>query len=277
MTLLHFPQWQGGAKVRQLLPASMHMRQRFMSHVGDSTMRVIDVPIADVGDRIVEDDIAYRTIVLQQLREALSLIQQTDAQRIVTVGGDCGIETVPIGYANAKANGDMAVVWIDAHGDLNTPQSSPSKHYHGMVLRALCGEGDSDFVACVLKPLVPEQLFMVGLRELDEPEQQYIQAHGIYTTADIDLPALIAAIRQKGYSRVYVHFDMDGLDPEVFPHMSYPTVGGLTVAQIADMIAALNEHFEIVGMSLTEYASETGEGLALLDPILMQAAAIVRS
>jgi len=76
---------------------------------------------------------------------------------------------------------------------------------------------------------------------------------------------------------VYVHFDMDGLNPEIFPYMSYPTEGGLTIAQITQMITALDQNFEIVGMSLTEYASETGEGVELLDPILMQAAAILKA
>jgi arginase len=76
---------------------------------------------------------------------------------------------------------------------------------------------------------------------------------------------------------VYVHFDMDGLNPEVFPYMGYPTSGGLTIEQIREMLVALRQNFEVVGMSLTEYASETGEGLALLDPILAQAAAILKS
>jgi arginase len=145
------------------------------------------------------------------------------------------------------------------------------------VLRALLGEGDADFVACVLQPLDTQQLFMVGLRELDAPEQEFIQKHAIYTTADIDLPALIRAIQQRGFSKVYVHFDMDGLNPEMFPYMSYPTTGGLTIEQISEMLAALHQNFEIVGMALTEYASETGEGLALLDPILAQAAAIIKT
>ena len=76
---------------------------------------------------------------------------------------------------------------------------------------------------------------------------------------------------------MYVHFDVDGLNPEIFPYMSYPTDGGLTVEQISEMITTLDQNFEIVGMSLTEYASETGEGVELLDPILIQAAAIVKA
>ena len=201
MMLLHFSQWQGGAKVRQLVAASHHLRQRLMHYVGDTLLTTLDVPIISAGDRVVEQNIAHRSVVLQQLRDALALMQQAAPHRTVTLGGDCGVETVPIGYANAQANGRMALVWIDAHGDLNTPASSQSKHYHGMVLRALCGEGDAEFVACVLQPLRPEQLFMVGLRDLDAPEQQFIQEHSVYTTPDIDLPALIQAIRQKGYQK----------------------------------------------------------------------------
>lgn len=277
MTLLHFPQWQGGSKIRQLLPASHQLRQHFMSHMKSDGLSMIDVPITSDGDRIVESDIAYRPIVLQQLREALALVQQNNPNRLVTLGGDCGVETVPIGYANAKADGDLAVIWIDAHGDLNTPESSPSKHYHGMVLRALLGEGDAEFVSCVLKPLALEQVFMVGLRDLDAPEQTFIDEHGIYTTVSIDLPDLIQTIQQRGYSKIYVHFDMDGLNPDIFPYMSYPTAGGLTIEQIADMLTTLHQNFQVVGMSMTEYASETGEGLALLDPIFAHAAAIAQS
>jgi len=236
---------------------------------------ILSVPIVSVGEHGVEDNIAYRAAVLHQLRAAVTQLQQAAPTQCITVGEDCGVETVPIGYANARAEGRMALVWIDAHGDLNTPQSSPSKHYHGMVLRTLCGEGDEEFVGCVEKTLTPDQLFMLALRNLDAPEQAFIQQHKVYFTPGLGLPSLVETIQNKGYSKVYVHFDLDALEPDAFPYMSYPTPNGLTIQQVANALETLRRTFEVVGFGITEYASELGLGVEMLDPILEQVAGIV--
>lgn len=277
LTLLYYPQWQGGARSVSARDGAVHLRAQLLRQAGETPVTEIAVPIRPDEERYEEAGIAYRATILEQLRAAQTRLEAAAPSHFVTIGGDCGIETVPIGYANALVEGRMALVFVDAHGDLNTPQSSTSHHYHGMSLRALCGEGDADFVASVGRQLTPQQVFMVGPRDLEAGEEAFLTEHQVYHTATPDLPGLMEAIKARGYTHVYVHFDMDGLDPQEFPYTNYPAPGGLSIAQLTEMIAALRQNFNVIGMSMTEYHSPTGEGVALLDPVFEQAVAIGQS
>ena len=97
---------------------------------------------------------------------------------VVTVGGTCGVEAAPVAYLNEQYDGDLAIVWFDAHGDLNAPATSPSGHFHGMVLRTLLGEGPHEYVGELRRPLRPAQLFLAGTRDLDPEESAYILRAG---------------------------------------------------------------------------------------------------
>ncbi|MGA2982073.1 MAG: arginase family protein [Terriglobales bacterium] len=99
--------------------------------------------------------------------EALDRLRQQFPKHIVTVGGSCGTEAARVTYLNETYNGNMAIIWFDAHGDLNTPASSPSGHFHGMVLRTLLGNGPTSLVQHLRLPLMPKQVFLVGTRDLD--------------------------------------------------------------------------------------------------------------
>src|SRR4029078_8119073 len=75
--------------------------------------------------------------------------------RILSIGGTCGTELAPVAYLNERWGGRMAVLWLDAHADLNPPASSPSGHFHGMVLRTLLGDGPRELTAELHRPLIP--------------------------------------------------------------------------------------------------------------------------
>src|SRR6476659_3005821 len=102
-------------------------------------------------------------------------LRERNPCRILIVGGTCGAEVAPIGYLNEKYDGDLAVIWLDAHEDLNTPASSPSGHFHGMALRTLLGEGPDEYVSFLSRPLTPAQVFLAGSRDLDLPERVFIE------------------------------------------------------------------------------------------------------
>src|SRR5262245_61175353 len=89
---------------------------------------------------------------------ALDTMPTSAAHAVVTVGGTCGVEAAPVTYLNERYEGDLAVVWFDAHGDLNSPQTSPSGHFHGMVLRTLTGDGPREYVVGLHRPLRAEQI-----------------------------------------------------------------------------------------------------------------------
>jgi arginase len=139
--------------------------------------------------------------------------------------------------ALAKARGAGGVLWIDAHGDLNTPDSSPSGNVHGMPLAAAMGLGDGRFEsdAWILPAVDPHRVALVGLRSLDVRERERIRELGIkaYTMSDIDRIGIERAIRESlthiaGPGFVHVSLDMDALDPEVAPGVGTPVRGGLS-------------------------------------------------
>ena len=101
-----------------------------------------------------------------------------DGQRtLLTVGGDCGIDVAPVESALAQHGDRLAVVWIDAHADLNTPASSPSGAFHGMVLRTLLGAGPPELAPA--RALRPEQVVLAGVRALDPEERRFLVEQSI--------------------------------------------------------------------------------------------------
>ena len=129
------------------------------------------------------------------------------------------------------------MLWIDAHSDLNTPETSPSGNVHGMPLAAAIGLANERFDsdAWSLPAVEPERVALVGLRSVDARERERIRELGIkaYTMSDIDRIGIERAIRESlsqiaGPGFVHVSFDMDALDPEVAPGVGTPVRGGLS-------------------------------------------------
>jgi arginase len=152
------------------------------------------------------------------------------------LGGDHSIALGSIG-AMAKAHGPGGVLWVDAHGDVNTPESSPTGNVHGMVLAALLGWAGDGFEsdAWPLPALDPERVALVGVRILDEGEKELLQRHGVFvlTMSDVDRMGVESAFSQAlertaGPGFVHVSFDMDSVDPTVAPGVGTPVQGGLS-------------------------------------------------
>ncbi|NUU22445.1 MAG: arginase family protein [Streptomycetaceae bacterium] len=175
----------------------------------------------------------------------------------LTLGGDCGVDLEPIASAAARYGGDLAVVWLDAHGDLNTPAESPSGAFHGMVLRTLLGDGPDELLPPAEGRLTPAQVLLAGTRALDAGEQAYLDHAGmtpLQVAALADPKAIVARLASLGASRVYVHIDLDVLDPGEFAGLSYPEPHGVPAAHLCAAVAALTGHYDLVGLSLTEHA-----------------------
>src|ERR687885_652796 len=154
----------------------------------------------------------------------------------IVLGGDHSIALGTLGGLAAR-RGPGAVLWFDAHGDLNTPQTTPSGNVHGMPLAAALGRGgpgfDSD--AWTLPALVPERVAVIGARELDPGERELIAELGlpVYTMSEVDRRGIEEVVsdalrRAAGAPFVHVSLDMDGLDPDVAPGVGTAVRGGLT-------------------------------------------------
>ncbi len=167
---------------------------------------------------------------------------------MVTVGGDCGVEVAPIEAALARHGDGLVVVWFDAHGDLNTPESSPSGAFHGMVLRTLLGEGPAEMAP--RRTLRPAQVVLAGVRALDAAEKEYLSDNAM-EVADLDsLPSVVAA---AGARAVYIHIDLDVLDPAWFSSIGYPEPDGVRPEPLAAAVRSLTDRFPLAGLGITEY------------------------
>src|SRR5215210_3782843 len=137
----------------------------------------------------------------------------------------------------ASRRGPGAVLWFDAHGDLNTPHTSPSGNVHGMPLAAALGRGGPGFEspAWKLPALLPERVAVIGARDLDPGERALIAELGlaVHTMSDLDRRGIETVVsealeRVAGAPFVHISLDTDGLDPDVAPGVGTAVRGGLT-------------------------------------------------
>jgi len=213
-----------------------------------SATRVLDVPL-EAGDELGSG--IPRLSSLQLVRQRLSQEIAAAGGPVLTIGGDCGVEWAPV---SAFAGSDVTLVWFDAHPDINTPESSPSAAFHGMVLRTLLDEGFD-----------PSRVVLAGTRAFDDPEAEYVAATGItHVTCDrlTEPTALLEAIEATGGSRVYVHIDVDVLDPAYCSALGFPEPFGLDPATLVALIGAIRERWPLAGAGLTEFAPESPDTAA---------------
>ena len=246
-----FPQWQGSGNIRlydgaKQLHSALPTRAPF-----------VEVPVSSTYSMTATENILGLSQISAQLNYAADIISKHDPERIFTLGGDCGVEVAPISFLNQKHN-EIAVVWLDAHGDLNTPDSSPSKHFHGMPLRSLLGQGNAHIINQSFSKLLPSQIFLVGTRELDEPEQAFIKRNGlrIFSARSVNTgqhEQLIAAISAAKFRKVYIHLDLDVLEPTDFPYVACRTPRGIRVDCLKQLLSELLDRFESVGASVLEF------------------------
>ena len=154
----------------------------------------------------------------------------------LVLGGDHSVAIGTLGGL-ARAQGAGGVLWIDAHGDLNRPETSPTGNVHGMPLAAALGVAGSEFEseAWTLPAVTPERVALVGIRTLDPAEASLISELDveIYTMSDIDRLGVEQVIRQSlahvaGPGFVHVSLDMDALEPDIAPGVGTPVRGGLS-------------------------------------------------
>ena len=167
---------------------------------------------------------------------ALVAQASTAGETPLVLGGDHSVALGTLGGL-AAAHGPGGVLWIDAHSDINTPETSPSGNVHGMALAAALGLAGPEFEsdAWPLPAVAPERVALIGTRQLDEGERLLLREAGarVYTMSEIDRIGIERAIRESldrvaGGGFVHVSFDMDVLDPVVAPGVGTPVRGGLT-------------------------------------------------
>lgn len=203
---------------------------------------VVPAPLLPSG--APEDGVRNLTAIAAHARAVAARLAGVPGP-IYAFGADCGGELAVVAGLNLWRGGRLRVLWFDAHADLNTPASSPSANFHGMVLRTLLGDAPPPLAPLVPLPLHPTQIAFAGLRAADPEERDYIGRHAIPVLDRFDCLA-------PG-DPLYLHVDYDVLDGARYPDSVYPVPGGMDLDTLIAALAGLRARHEIAGMSLTEY------------------------
>jgi len=206
---------------------------------------------------LVDERARFLPEILASCAELASLVETTvsEGARPLVLGGDHSIALGTLSGLTAAAGQPGGVIWIDAHADLNTPETSPSGNVHGMSLGGAIGRALQWFAheGLVLPALDPSRVALVGIRSLDAGEQAFLRESDIrvFTMSDIDRIGIERAVREAldrvaGPGFVHVSFDLDSLDPEVAPGVGTPVRGGLTYRE-AHLACELISESGIVG------------------------------
>jgi arginase len=214
--------------------------------------------LTPVAEAVSEGEPAAR--FLAEIKETcarvaeLAASAERDGVVPIVLGGDHSVALGTVGGI-ASVRGAGAALWIDAHGDLNTPETSPSGNVHGMALAAVLGLARDAFASdsWLLPALDPTRVALVGVRSLDEGERELVRELGISVATMTDLdrrgvePVLREALeRVQGAAFVHVSLDMDVVDPDVAPGVGTPVRGGLSYRE-AHLAMELIAEADIVG------------------------------
>ncbi|OEK76310.1 arginase [Staphylococcus saprophyticus] len=204
---------------------------------------------------------------LEEIIETSETLSQSVSNSIsnnhfpLILGGDHSIAIGSISGVS-KHYENLGVIWYDAHGDLNIPEESPSGNIHGMPLRILAGDGDDKLVniANYAPKVKPENIVLIGMRDLDVGERQYIKDNNIktYTMAEVDRYGIKQVIKEtidylkEKTDGIHLSLDVDALDPVETPGTGTRVLGGLTYRESHFALEFLHNSNLVTSMDLVE-------------------------
>lgn len=219
-----------------------------------------NVPVP-VGDAVERGEHNYLSIIAETCQSTYQAAKKAVAEdwQPIFLGGDHSIAIGTIGGITAER--DVSVLWIDAHGDCNTPETSASGNIHGMPLAVLMGQGFEELVA-VGRPgakLDAGDVALIGLRDLDAEERRMLRQSGIaaFTMRDVDEQGMAGVVRQALHrldskDGIHVSLDVDALDPVEAPGVGTPVRGGLTYREAHLMMEILADTRAVTSLDIVE-------------------------
>ncbi|MCB0114093.1 MAG: arginase [Caldilineaceae bacterium] len=178
----------------------------------------------------------------------------------LALGGDHSMAAGSV--AGVRAAGRVGVLWVDAHADFNTPQTSPSRNLHGMPLGALLGQEPAALAPYLTEErLAVEDVIILGLRSVDGGERELLRRRGVtvFSMRDIDEQGIAAVMRRvldhftrHNLERLHISFDADSLDPAIAPGVGTPVPGGLSYREAHLIMELLADDGRVGSMDIVE-------------------------
>ena len=222
----------------------------------------VEVPIAEMC-KITNPKLKYIDCIIPMSRRvsgAVSTSIQAGNFPLV-IGGD---HSLSIGSVRGAArNKKIGVIWVDAHADFNTAETTPSGNIHGMSLAILCGMGDKSLVQLWDEPVPvidPKKVAIIGARDLDEGEKRNLREAGamVMGMEQIDRYGMVACLEKaierisRDVDGIYLSLDLDSLDPEHAPGVGTPVPAGLTQREAHLACEMIGETGKLIGMDVVE-------------------------
>lgn len=260
---LIYPQWQGGIVSHWMpdIPAEdsstgYYLGSRILNMLApESSQKAYEVPVSTDVKRKVEKGIMDREDIIKQTKSALEILEKSNPEKIVTLGGECSVSVVPFTYLAKKHNNDAAVIWIDAHPDINLPYDD-YKGYHAMALAACLGLGDEEIMNMLPAKFDASKVLLVGLRSWDNGMQERQIELGLKglepeKTAKDSLEVL-NWLKETGVSKVVVHFDLDVIDPNEMIAGVGVEPNGMKIDETVRLINDIASNYDIIGLTIAE-------------------------
>jgi arginase len=241
-----------------------------------SRLRELGYAVEDFGDVRVklpeqqeqgDSRLKFKVPILETCDELAIAVEQSldDGCLPVVLGGDHSVaigSTAGLGSYLKKREGKMGLIWFDAHGDMNTPETTPSGNIHGMALAIAIGLGDADLTGIGgFRPKVdPSNAVIVGPRSIDPGEKRNIQHAGVnvFTMRDIDEHGMRTVMEQamkialEGAAGLHVSFDLDCIDPSYAPGTGTTVPGGITYREAHLAMEMVSDSQKLLAFDLME-------------------------
>ncbi len=226
----------------------------------------LDVMIPETQE-VGEGTLRYKAAILAACTELCRVVEQSLAQgRLpLVLGGDHSIAIGSVAGSTAhyaRQGEGLGLIWFDAHGDANTPETTPSGNIHGMSLAVAMGLGDPDLAGLGGRApkVLPRNTVLIGVRDLDRGERETLKRSGatVYTMRDLDERGMrdvvdeATRIAGDGTAGVHLSFDLDVVDPEDAPGTGTPVWGGITYREAHLAMELLADRCQIVAVDLVE-------------------------
>jgi arginase len=257
-------QWQGGADP-VTLDGAKEITKLYLTGL-DYVILPVSTDISDMEVR--KNGILGFNALHRQMQSAYERLREDAPDKVFAVGGGCDADVPVIVYLSEMYQSDFTVIWLDAHGDLNTPGESASSLYYGMPLRSVMDDQCFGLLGNRY-PLSISQVIHIGGRDFDEAESAFIKEAGMaaYSVQNIrsDSDLIHRIIEGIHSEHIYVHLDLDVIDPREFPNTPLPVDNGLSGKEVYDILTSVSDR--LAGMGIYEYAP-LGAGNALIEKLI---------